>query len=283
MTTRRGHPQPRLQTRAHGALVVVAATVGAALLWWAGALSVLSALGCAQMPFWACSTDAVPVAAAALACAAAVRATWLGVTAGRRVRVLAQVPGPPALTAACVGLRTARVVCLATSDQLAFCAGLWRPRLYVSLGAVARLAADELAAVLAHEDAHARRRDPLRGLLRRAGADVLFFAPLARHWDRHRRLRAELAADRAAVRRAGAPALAGALLGMVATAPTGATAFGPAPGAALDARIAALTDTAAPTEPVPLGAGALTVLGTLGAAVLILCLTPLALAFGLHP
>ncbi|MBW0106059.1 M56 family metallopeptidase [Pseudonocardia sp. KRD291] len=280
MTPRWGRPPPHLQ--GHGALSILAAAAGAALLWWAGALSALNALGCGQMPFWACSTDAVPAAAAVLAGATAVRATWLGVTAARRVRALAHVPTPPALRAAGAGIRTARVVCLTTSGQLAFCAGLWRPRLYVSLGAVQRLAADELAAVLAHEDAHARRRDPLRGLLRRAAADVLFFAPLARHWDHRRRLRAELVADRAAVHRAGAPALAGALLGMVATAPAGAAAFGPAAGSAIDARIAALTDTPAPTQPIPLEAGAMTMLGTLATTVLILCLAPLTIALGLH-
>ncbi|MBW0106312.1 M56 family metallopeptidase [Pseudonocardia sp. KRD291] len=255
--------------------------VGAALLWGAGALPALTALGCGQMPLRACSADAVPAAAAILAGAAAVRVAWLGGAVARRVRALNRVPAPPALTAAGARLRNSRVVCLATGDQLAFCAGLWRPRLYVSLGAVQRLAADELAAVLAHEDAHARRRDPLRAILRRAGADVLFFAPLVRHWDRRRRLRAELAADRAAVHRAGAPALAGALLGMVATAPPGATAFGPVASSAIDARIAALTDTAAPTNPIPISAGAMTVIGSLAAAALVLCLPPLTLALGL--
>ena len=259
-----------------------AAVAGAALLWCVLTLPAPAA-GCGQMSLRECSADAVPVAVVVLVVAVTLRAVWLGVTAARRTRALARVPVPPALAVAAAGVRTAPVVCLAGRDRVAFCAGLWRPRLYVSLGAVGRLAADELAAVLAHEDAHARRRDPLRGLLRRAGADVLFFAPLVRHWDHRRRLRAELAADRAAVGHAGAPALAGALLGMVAAAPTGVTAFGPtSAGHAIDVRIAALTATPTPTDPVPVGTGATSVVGSLAVAALVLCLAPLALALGLQ-
>src|SRR3984885_3279748 len=44
----------------------------------------------------------------------------------------------------------------------AFCVGLFRPRVYVSTGAVAILDEAALSAVLAHERHHARRRDPLR-------------------------------------------------------------------------------------------------------------------------
>ncbi len=81
----------------------------------------------------------------------------------------------------------------------AFCAGLWRPRIYVSTGAVARLARDELAAVLAHEAHHARYRDPLRIFCARVLSDSLFFLPVLRRlFDRYAAL-AELAADAAAV------------------------------------------------------------------------------------
>ncbi|WP_130290024.1 M56 family metallopeptidase [Pseudonocardia sediminis] len=258
---------------------ILAVLSGVTLSWWAGALARLAASGCGQMSIWACTADAAPAAAAALVTTVAARAAWLGIAAARRVDALPRIPVPSAVAATTV--RAARVVCLDTGDRLAFCAGLWRPRLYVSRGAVERLAADELAAVLAHEEAHLQRRDPLRGLLRRAGADVLFFAPLARHWDHRRRLRAELAADRAAVRRTGVPALAGALLSMVATAPAETAAFGPATGSALDARIAVLTDTAAPADPIPVGTSVVSLVGSLATAAVVLCLAPLALALGL--
>ncbi len=49
----------------------------------------------------------------------------------------------------------------------AFCAGLLRPRVYITSGALAVLDGQGLNAVLAHERRHASRRDPLR--LARAG------------------------------------------------------------------------------------------------------------------
>ena len=99
-------------------------------------------------------------------------------------------------------------------SALAFCAGLVRPRIYVSAGAVEALSADELSAVVAHEEHHARQRDPLRMFAVRVLADGLFFAPaLQRLADRYAAL-AELAADRAAVRaqRGDAASLASAML-----------------------------------------------------------------------
>jgi Zn-dependent protease with chaperone function len=94
----------------------------------------------------------------------------------------------------------------------AFCTGLWRPRVYVTRGTLELLPADQLAAVVAHEQHHARRRDPLRLFVARALADGLFFLPaLGRLADRYASL-AELAADEAAVSRAGPRPLAAALL-----------------------------------------------------------------------
>ena len=49
-----------------------------------------------------------------------------------------------------------------TDARFAYCVGLMRPRIVVSRGLLARLAGSELAAVLAHERAHAARFDNLR-------------------------------------------------------------------------------------------------------------------------
>lgn len=94
----------------------------------------------------------------------------------------------------------------------AFCAGLLRPRVYVSDAALRRLSEEELFAVVAHERHHARRRDPLRLLLARA---VTRATPgLGRLADRHSTV-AELAADAAAIELAGAPRhLASALVSL---------------------------------------------------------------------
>lgn len=95
----------------------------------------------------------------------------------------------------------------------AFCIGLLRPRIYVSAPAVAALSRSELAAVIAHERHHARRRDPLRLLVARSIGDGLFWLPVLRHLADRYAVLAELAADDAARRASGGSRhLASALL-----------------------------------------------------------------------
>lgn len=95
----------------------------------------------------------------------------------------------------------------------AFCAGLARPRIYLSRAALEQLTEAELGAVIAHEVHHAQRRDPLRIFVVRMLADALFFLPaLRRLRERYEEL-AEIAADEAAVAAVGDPSpLAAALL-----------------------------------------------------------------------
>lgn len=101
----------------------------------------------------------------------------------------------------------------------AFCAGLLRPRIYVSTGTLRALGSDELDAVMAHEAHHARLHDPLRVLIARVLSDALFFLPAVRRLaDRYSAL-AELAADSAAVRARGTQPLASALLAFEAADP----------------------------------------------------------------
>lgn len=112
------------------------------------------------------------------------------------------------------------VTLVESRELLAFCAGLLRPQIYLSTGSLARLRADELQAVLAHERHHARQRDPLRLFATRVLADALFFLPAARRLGERYAALAELAADRAAVRTAGdAAPLASALLSFEAANP----------------------------------------------------------------
>ena len=88
---------------------------------------------------------------------------------------------------------------IADPQPQAFCAGLFRPRVYVSTGAIAILDEEALSAVLAHERHHARRRDPLRLAAGRVLARALFFLPeLADLVERQQAL-AELSADESAV------------------------------------------------------------------------------------
>jgi Zn-dependent protease with chaperone function len=55
---------------------------------------------------------------------------------------------------------------------LSLAVGGWRPRIFVSERLVSELAPDQLAIVIAHERAHVRRRDGLRGLLSRAASGI---------------------------------------------------------------------------------------------------------------
>jgi hypothetical protein len=106
-----------------------------------------------------------------------------------------------------VGGRSVTVI--AGSRPMAFCAGLLRPRIYLSEGALGRLGGGELSAIVAHEAHHAARRDPLRILCARAVGSA---------FGRREQELAELAADHAAARGSGAPALASALLAFHADA-----------------------------------------------------------------
>lgn len=129
-------------------------------------------------------------------------------------------------------VRTARLdgvgFCVIAGDsQQAFCCGLLAPRIYVSEGAVGVLDERELRAVLAHEEHHRRRRDPLRLTIGSVISDALFFVPaLARLHERYTVI-AELAADEAAVRRTDRSALASALLRFTVPQPSGAVGIAP--------------------------------------------------------
>ena len=91
------------------------------------------------------------------------------------------------------------VLVIADEHPRAFCAGLLRPRVYISSGAVAILDEAALSAVLAHEQHHARRRDPLRLAGGRVIARALFFLPGLRRLIAHQQRLAELSADESAI------------------------------------------------------------------------------------
>lgn len=110
----------------------------------------------------------------------------------------------------------------------AFCTGYLRPRVYVSTGTLELLDEAEVGAVLAHEQHHAFRRDPLRILLVEVLGDALFFLPIMRRLRERYRTLAELAADEAALAAAGEAApLASALLTFGQTSQPGVVGIAP--------------------------------------------------------
>lgn len=109
----------------------------------------------------------------------------------------------------------------------AFCAGLLRPRVYLSSAALESVEDGELAAVIEHESHHCRRRDPLRILIVQVLSDCLFFLPVMRHLRERYRTLAELAADEAAMSGgADRRSLAAALLAF-AEGPSGVVGIAP--------------------------------------------------------
>jgi Zn-dependent protease with chaperone function len=215
-----------------------------------------------------CLGVAVLVVAALGVIAWAVRAAWLATGAARAVAGLPRGPSPAPLVAAVGRSGVGNVVCLDSPAASAFCAGLLRPRVFVTSGMVAALADEELDAVLVHEAEHARRRDPLRRLVGRAAADVLFWLPLVGWWTRHRLEDAELAADRAAIDRVGRSPLARALR---ATATPAAPMVGARFDGAGAARVTQLLGDPLPPRRPPLAACLLSLLGLILAVSLAMC------------
>lgn len=118
----------------------------------------------------------------------------------------------PRLTRLCLELRIPQPpLFLATETPLAFCFGLFRPRIYLSTGLVNALSDTELKAVLLHEDHHRCRFDPLRTLLADLLATLFFFLPTVTEWRDQFVVAIELAADHHAMQLAGRFSLAGAL------------------------------------------------------------------------
>jgi Zn-dependent protease with chaperone function len=121
-----------------------------------------------------------------------------------------------ATVAAEAGLHAAAVRVVHGLPMPAFTAGHGlRPRVYVAdalLHGAEALSAEELTAVLAHEAAHVRRRDPLRFLLLRSLARALFWVPAVRAVSEDIADEAEVIADDAASAVAGPIAVASALV-----------------------------------------------------------------------
>lgn len=80
-----------------------------------------------------------------------------------------------------------------------FCAGLLRPAVYVAEGTLSASHPAELRAILAHEEHHRARRDPLRLMMARAVADGLRPLPGFSTLAVRQAALAELAADAASV------------------------------------------------------------------------------------
>lgn len=110
------------------------------------------------------------------------------------------------------GVALGRVVVVTGLPNPAFTAGFFRPRMYIARHLSEYLSHDELVAVIAHEQAHLLRRDPLRLFLLRALAATLFWLPAMRRLAEDLADEAEILADDSAAACAGNVPLASAIL-----------------------------------------------------------------------
>lgn len=125
--------------------------------------------------------------------------------------------------AAAVGIEVRHIRRISADSVPAFTAGIVRPLVYVSDKLAADLSPEELEAVIAHEAAHRRRRDPLRLSVWRFLGCALFFLPALRALVEDMADEAEIAADdsAAADARVEPLALASALLSIAEKYRTG--------------------------------------------------------------
>ena len=135
-----------------------------------------------------------------------------------------------------------RVHTVSDPEPYALTAGFWRPAIFLSTGMTALLEGDELEAVLRHELAHVRCRDPLKVLLGRAVRRALFFLPLVDDlWTRYV-IASELAADASVVAAQGRSPLARALVRLLPAGRYAAAGGVPGFGSASDARVSHLLE-----------------------------------------
>ncbi|MCL4417007.1 MAG: M48 family metalloprotease, partial [Actinobacteria bacterium] len=80
-----------------------------------------------------------------------------------------------------------------------FCAGIFFPRIIITTSLVENLSEKELEAVLLHEKAHLKARDPLKILLGKTISTIFFFLPIFKELYKNMNATNEILADRFAM------------------------------------------------------------------------------------
>lgn len=214
---------------------VLAATVFAAF-----SACLLFLMGVEQFPFPA-------IVIVMLGTASAIALIRGLIVTAREVRLLRTLPlvpiDDPAVESAARASGIRGVYSTPATQPSAFCVGILRPRIVLTEGLLARLDAEERAAVVWHEGAHARAHEPLKCLVARLAVRTFFWMPLLGELLDRYLLTKELDADRRATMNTSRSALAGALTEVAGQA-TPAAAVGLAEFST--ARIDRLFDPAAP-------------------------------------
>lgn len=107
-----------------------------------------------------------------------------------------------------------------SNEVLAWCGGLWQPKIYVSQGLIALLSRKQLQVVLAHEKTHAVQRDNLRKLLLH-WLTMFWPAPIRQRLEADFSDACEQQCDEAAVREVGSTALVAEVIELLASRTSG--------------------------------------------------------------
>jgi len=84
---------------------------------------------------------------------------------------------------------------ISSNNPVIFCAGLLRPKIFVTEGFIRRVSDDELKAAILHEKFHARSFDPLKIFMIQHVLKILFFLPGTKLFARQYSIYSEIAAD----------------------------------------------------------------------------------------
>jgi hypothetical protein len=134
-----------------------------------------------------------------------------------------------------------RIIAKDSPLPFAFCYGLIRPRVVISLPLLYLLTPKQIEAVLTHEEEHATSRDPLRLFCAELAAHVLFFVPTLRELTYEARIICELRADKQAVRKCGKSTVVSSLRALLAaSSPPPPHAAGMTTLGSLERRVTAL-------------------------------------------
>ena len=218
-----------------GAALLFAVALGAGLAGLGGpglvGLAVMTFGVLTACVFYLTELNQLPVGALLLVALALVTTAALFRAAVRLVREqrllralpLEPIEGELALVAEQAGVRVFRTP---ARHGAAFCIGLRKPRVVLTDGLLERLEPDELAAVVWHEAAHARAREPLARTAARFAVQAFVWIPVLRALLTRYCLLREIEADRLATLQTSRRALAGALCGVFGEpAPAGAVGF----------------------------------------------------------
>ena len=121
---------------------------------------------------------------------------WLNTESMRQLYAVRLQPSADLLKVAHALVPNNRLFVLADTRLYAACVGLWRPAVYVSSGLLDALTPTQVRAILAHEESHRLRRDPLRLFICRAVGRLFATVPWGRDLVAQVELRAEIRADR---------------------------------------------------------------------------------------